>query len=113
MNNEDEYIVEVKNETLTNGWVNHKETAMYPIGIKTVYYNNPKTGQRQSQSYFILQDFVAPVILKKDKETGELYFGMIYEEVPSSIHGVQVNIPDCPFFEEKKMNILMEILQNV
>lgn len=98
---EDDILIE-QEDTIVNGYTNFKNSGMNPLGRNRVEYTNPKTGERQAQSYFVMQDMVVPVILKKDKKTGELLFAMQYEAVPTSLHGVQLNLPDCPFFEEKK-----------
>lgn len=102
MKKSEDYILKKQEDTIINGYTDFKNSGMNPLGINRVEYTNPKTGKKQAQSYFEMQDLVVPVIIKKDKKNGELHFAMQYEEVPSSIHGVQINLPDCPFFNKKQ-----------
>ena len=102
MSDKDTFDLNIINETITNGRVNNKRTAMNPMAINSITYVNSKNGKVQTQKYLEMQDIVVPVIIKKDKKTGELYFAMQYEYNPSSKYGVQLDLPDFPFFDEKK-----------
>lgn len=108
MSNTDKFILKKITDTITNGWVNHQRTAMNPLGIYRIEYINPKTGKKQAQSYMEMQDLIIPVIIKKDNKTGEIYFAMQYEYVPSSKYGIQLELPDFPFFNKKKDNYTNE-----
>ena len=104
MSNKGKFTLTKIKETITNGRVNNKRTAMNPMGTNKITYVNSKSGNTQTQSYLEMQDLIVPVLVKKDKQSGELHFAMQYEYVPSSKYGVQLELPDFPFFNEKKDN---------
>lgn len=88
------------NTTEVNGRYNFKESGAGILGRSSVTYYNPNNEKYQTQSYLTMQDVVVPVMLKRN-ENGELMFAMQYESIPS-IHQNLLELPDCPFFEEKK-----------
>ena len=98
---EKNYKKEIINESITNGYFDNENSAMCPERRSTVTYINPKTGKQQTQNYLEMQDLVVPVIVKRDKNTGDLLFAMQYESIPSSIYNAQLELPDCPFFNKK------------
>lgn len=104
MKNKGKFTITKVRGTITNGRVNNKRTAMNPMSTNSITYVNSKSGKTQTQSYLEMQDLIVPVLVKKDKQTGELNFAMQYEYVPSSKYGVQIELPDFPFFDEKKDN---------
>jgi len=97
-----DYNVEIVEQTMVNGRVNFRRTAANPIALKRVTYNNETTGKNQIQSYLEMEDLVVPVIIKKDKKTEKILFALQYEALPSSEHYSHLELPDCPFFDDKK-----------
>lgn len=93
--------------SILNGRVDLKNDAKNPLARKEVRYFNPKgiykkTGEQgvmQSQNYLEMQDLIVPVILRENN--GTLEFAMQYEYIPAT-NKVNLELPDCPFFYEKK-----------
>lgn len=100
MNDEKTFEVKEVNKTMTNGRFDFKNSASGILGRSEVTYFNPKNGKYQTQNYLTMQDVVVPVILKRSK-SGELMFAMQYESNPSA-NGILLELPECPFFREKK-----------
>lgn len=88
------------NRTILNGRVDFKNSAKNPLARRKVTYYNPITNKMQTQNYLDMQDIVVPIVLKRNK-TGELEFAMLYEYIPAT-NKVFLELPECPFFHQKK-----------
>lgn len=87
-------------ETIVNGRVNFSRSGKNLLERRKTTYLNSKTGKMQTQNYFYMEDIVVPVILRRN-ENDQLEFAMIYEYIPA-VNKVFLELPECPFFNEKK-----------